>query len=305
MAEKSSIFDQNSIRDSQATHFTFSSSQPSMKAYSDAIMRPSPSKLRHHHMSTPIKSAHTHCRPRKQQALHALPFSPQPSRLVVHKYPDMPNEPCPPQKPATSLMLSLNLAQKIHQLLLASRQIETLTRGSFAGHYTEASVSRKLERVEDKYDGLLEEVEFELETVWINAGLLPASMPLFPLVNRMHIAVSAQPTPFHEPSISTKDGKDWTKDTYTVDKDLKRKREEEDEKKDNKQGRKKQQKKLAEVDVGWVQPDSVQPIGVQQAVMPLNWIDQKRLRGWSVAASWGRQRVQEEAVSPKGTVYAV
>lgn len=192
-------------------------------------------------------------------------------------------------------MLSLPLAQKIHKLILASRQIESLAQGLFGGYFGESEVATKMEGLEETYDNLREEVECELETAWVNAGLLPENLPMFP--------PSGQ-TPAPEQS-------DYARDEYTVDKDLKRKREEiEDE------SRKKGRIEKANEDSssgsdsdGWMQPGGIQPVGIMQAMIPLGWREARRLRIWKMEKAWkkkgqGHARDSDEGlVSPRGIVF--
>ncbi|KAF2688998.1 hypothetical protein K458DRAFT_465669 [Lentithecium fluviatile CBS 122367] len=136
-----------------------------------------------------------------------FPFITSPSRLALHQPParsgcsftspsnNFDTTPTSPTKPLTTLLLSLPLAQKIQALILLSRQIEALARGWFAGSAELPDVDGRMSVLEERYDGLREEVEGELECAWVNAGFVPADVcvPKFPASGKAPGTHSARP----------------------------------------------------------------------------------------------------------------
>ncbi|KAF2638674.1 hypothetical protein P280DRAFT_520122 [Massarina eburnea CBS 473.64] len=131
--------------------------------------------------------------PRKNLKRKRAPFLNGPSRIIpqsvsdpsisspslcASSHPAVPHiSTCPPpaptsSNPVTTLLLSLPLAQRIHNLILTSREIEALWRGWFAGPRNE-DMKRKMSDLEVKYDELVKSVEEELEGAWVDAGFLP------------------------------------------------------------------------------------------------------------------------------------
>ncbi|ORY17520.1 hypothetical protein BCR34DRAFT_583664 [Clohesyomyces aquaticus] len=224
---------------------------------------------------------------------HATPpFLPTPSRLIRHTCPTFPSP-----TPLTALLLSLPLAQKIHNLLLTNRCIEVLARKLFRGDMREADVARQMESLEERYDLLREDVEAELEGAWVGAGFLP---PLVP---------APEGTPMQRPVGGEDRGQE------TVDRSLKRKREEENDKRKGwpfKKARKSSKgrktvdaKPVQESEWEFVKPPS--PVGIQRAMIPLAGEESERLNRWNwidaAKGSGERDRaVLEECVSPRGTV---
>jgi hypothetical protein len=271
-----------------------------------ALMLPSPSKMRYHDPSRPVgnvRSFHDNRAQQPKRNLKDLPFIAPPSRLDIHQ---CANQSPTSTKPLTTLTLSLPLAQKIHQLILASRQIENIARGLDSGMLNESQMARQMDSLDEQYSFLREDVECELETAWVNAGFLPASMPTFPAV----VNKSAN-TPAN----------DWAKDSYTVDKDLKRKREITDKNaKSAKRETKKRKRNIKQevesdasgvVEESWCAPVSVQPIGISRAMIPLGWPDRAKMAAWSWLSnkSIGNMRNlgdwDEGPMSPRGTVFVV
>lgn len=197
-----------------------------------------------------------------------------------------------------TLLLSLPLAQKIHQLIVASRQIEGLARGWFNGSLNEGVAERRMSALELQYDELRNEVECELESAWVNAGFVPAdlpsTLPTFPPSHKAPGAHSVKPV---MPTQAVLGKEVYVHPQYTVDKALKRKRDEEKQR-----ANKREKQSVDEEEVHYGEP--VQPIGLQTCMIPLKWGEKKRMRNWN----WNWRgtgkggRVEEECVSPMGTV---
>ncbi|KAF2258143.1 hypothetical protein CC78DRAFT_572724 [Lojkania enalia] len=204
-----------------------------------------------------------------------MPFAPSPSRLVLLSYPTP-----KPIKPLTTLLLSLPLANKIHALLLISREIKLLAEKLFGGEISEQDVARQMSRLEERYEGVREEVEDELEAVWVNAGFLSPSPPTFPssagniMFQKPEYNASPSSALLDSPptSLDMKNGDDGMKfGGYTVDKDLKRKRP--SQQKERGTGK---MRKVSEEVVG----NNIQPIGITQAMISLRGKEAWRLRNW-------------------------
>jgi hypothetical protein len=266
-------------------------------------MLPSPSKMRYHDPSRPVgnvRSFHDNRSQQPKRNLKDLPFIAPSSRLGIHQ---CANQSSTSTKPLTTLTLSLQLAQKIHQLILAS-QIENIARGIDSGMLSESQMATQMDSLDEQYNFLREDVECELETAWVNVGFLPASMPKFPAV----VSKSA-----NVPLVN-----DWSKDSYTVDKDLKRKREKIDKKsKKELKKRKRNIKQEVESDVSdvveesWCAPVSVQPLGISRAMIPLGWPDRAKMATWTWLSNRSMENIRnvrdwdEGLMSPRGTVFVV
>ncbi|KAF2870244.1 hypothetical protein BDV95DRAFT_608246 [Massariosphaeria phaeospora] len=282
-------------------------------------MLPSPSRLKNHDFSKPVRAQVPHSE---------LPFIPAPSRLVRHHCPTFidpgsvdsnqsslfqssSQQGHQQSKPLTTLMLSLPLAQKIHQLIVTSRQIESLARGLFEGQMSEAEVARYMQGLESRYETLREDVECELESAWVNAGFLPAAtiptFPNFPPASQFN---------FTQQKAGNTDV--YIDANYTVDKALKRKREvEEEETSSNGSSsdeRVSKKRKAGDVDEeDWSSWDPLQPIGIQQAMIPLPGPAKRKLKNWTFETGerkgQRKGRAKEEAsgsgwcVSPCGTEF--
>jgi hypothetical protein len=138
--------------------------------------------------------------------------------------------------PLTTLLLSYPLAQKIHQLILTSRQIEAICRGWFSGQKT-PEMERRISDLEYQYDGLRVEVECELEAAWVNAGYLPAAIPdLNAIFSPSHKTLNSPSSPPPIPQTGLfADAKPINETEYycqsphySVDKELKKQREAEE-----------------------------------------------------------------------------
>ncbi|KAF1962676.1 hypothetical protein CC80DRAFT_499016 [Byssothecium circinans] len=138
------------------------------------------------------------------------PFIASPSRIIRQSLSQAPltsppTQPhistCPPSthtvtNPLTTLLLSLPLAQNIHNLLLTSREIENLCRSQFTDLDNEgvaASLERRRSDLEERYDHLREDVECELESAWVGAGFLPAAIPS--LKSTFNVSSKREPEP--------------------------------------------------------------------------------------------------------------
>ncbi|KAF2194171.1 hypothetical protein K469DRAFT_689214 [Zopfia rhizophila CBS 207.26] len=215
----------------------------------------------------------------------ALPFTAPPSRLILHSCPYLPVPQTEPAKPLTALLISLPLAQKIHQLLRASRQVEMLARRLFTGSMSEHEVAREMDGLEERYEMLREEVEGELEAAWIGAGFLSPGLS---------VDIQAQKQTYQKAKMEKEKHN-------TIDASLKRKREQEGGKKKDKK------KKGMEVEGGeeeWHFTERPEPIGIMQAMIPLKKHQKKKLTGWNwrdATTRLGKRESEECAVSPMGT----
>jgi hypothetical protein len=196
---------------------------------------------------------------------------------VVH---ETPNEGRVP-----SLILSLPLAQKIHELILTSRRIQSIADGFFDGYLTQEQVARRMEVLEDQYDRLRDSVTGELETAWVRAGFLPAQMPTYPPASKFFQAAPVT--------------HDWYYGKNTTEMTRKRSHQDDgDEGTPSKKTKKtKKVEKKASIE-GWVQPTMLEPVGQSK---PMKVIEKKRLETWEMGKAWGRGRVKSESeeLSPK------
>ncbi|KAF2009738.1 hypothetical protein BU24DRAFT_415038 [Aaosphaeria arxii CBS 175.79] len=207
-----------------------------------------------------------------------LPFA-QKSRLVVTNHKVHPTQPSTPQ---TSLLLSLSLAQKIHNLILASRQIEQFAHGTFNSSEGEKNVEKRIDNVISLYNSLREEVECELECVWVNAGLIPAQLPTFPVANNGVINTHRN-------------------------KGMKRKRSMEEE--IHQENRNKKQKTEGitydkaiegEREGDWSAPTLLQPIGESNTSIPLTKYEKYKMNAWGFESAWGcGEPVMDLQMSPR------
>jgi hypothetical protein len=249
-------------------------------------------QMRYENISKPIDPHKVRRNP------HNLAFMNTPSRIVPYREPD---RSFADSTHLAALLLSLPLAQKIHRLLLTSRQIEWLARGLFSGGLSEREVAAQMSSLEFQYDNLREQVECELENAWVDAGFLPAKVSTFQAPSKT--AKSKAPNPH-----------DWHKPSYTVEKDLKRKHQEEEESGRNKPSSKKGKKKRkvikrTESDVsecGMVPPTPLQPIGISHDMVPLGEEESSLMDSWSFSAALERGGAMDQClVSPMGTVFAI
>ncbi|KAF2734406.1 hypothetical protein EJ04DRAFT_603112, partial [Polyplosphaeria fusca] len=244
-------------------------------SFHQLTMLPSPSRLTHKPLNSPIRAAAPHYPPNIFQISipHTATFHSSPSRLVLHTCPPS-SSTAPRPRPSTTLLLSLPLTHKISKLLVTNRQLEVLgrSRSPFSSSLREDQLARKMSALEDRYEDLREGVERELEEAWVRAGFLPP--------NHNQAAAAAQKSP--------------QVDGYTVDKDLKRKRQQEE----IRAGKRKKMSKDASVG-----GHAVQPIGIPLAAGKLEPDHRDRLWGWNWGEAIGRGRIKEALVSPRGSVF--
>lgn len=208
--------------------------------------------------------------------------------------------------PLNTLLLSLSFAQKIHHLILVSRQIQGLARGWFSGSIQEADAERRMSELEERYDALRQEVECELESAWVNAGYLPIDIPTFPASRKTPGSASIKPAVPTQGLLCPTNANPG----YTVDTALKRKSEEDEYKAQYGNKKRKQSSgydySSEEDAVSCALP--IQPIGVTQAMKPLKHWERDALKKYEFStAVRGRKgaRMQKvlwnECTSPKGT----
>lgn len=261
-------------------------------------------------------------------------FVPAPSRLMTHQcaayntcsfiHPNNFTSPIPasPNQPLTTLLLSLPLARKIHYLILTSRQIESLTRGWFAGSIPLAEVERRMSALEAQYDSLREDVECELESAWVNAGFLPADLTTFPTSSHVPGAAAIRPAVPATGILSASPTM-----TPAAPKDLKRKGDTA-----SPRPAKKYKSKATGLNATGVAPILMHystdrstddergsfalpssPIGVRACMVPLSLGEKQRMKGFEWAdAVRGRKGVrvwkaaiEDSCISPKGGVFKV
>jgi hypothetical protein len=252
----------------------------------------------------PIDQQHVSVPPTKNlpTPMH-LPFTPSPSRITVHQ--------CPSQfeKPWTALVLSLTLAQKIHNLILVSRQVEEFARGLFSKQLNEQEVAQTMQRLEEEYDSLREDVEYELETAWVDAGFLSEAIPNFQPINN-----KATTTDYSSLLSSTRlDG--CRRNSDTVDKGLKRKAEVDagEKTKNCKRLRKLEKEEVygsveSDDSEKWGGMEVIEPIGLQQAMIPLTHEQKRRMQNWSIVKAgrnMDKEETQEFIVSPRGSFFVL
>ncbi|KAF2472438.1 uncharacterized protein BDR25DRAFT_312973 [Lindgomyces ingoldianus] len=237
----------------------FNTSSPNI-----TIMLPSPSRLHNHNFNTTTK----------HPSATLTSFSPEPSRIILHSCPTFPSY----QKPTTALLLSFPLAQEIHNMILTSRCIEVLARRLFRGDVSEEEAARKMSSLEEKYDVLREGVENELEVAWVEAGFLPPTA----LTPRLSSSAMVK-----------KDNMEGLRGRYMVDKSLKRKGEGSEGKAVGRKARKRRKGghvgEATEVEIGrdcgeddeWQYTEPLNPIGVQQVIIPLKGAQKKSMYGWN------------------------
>lgn len=170
------------------------------------------------------------------------------------------------------------------------------TRGLFSGTIKEREIAQRMHIIEGTYNELREEVECELESVWVNAGLIPANLPPYPVTNLFDKA-------YHV--ITAND------DGHTVDGELKRKREDREDNtgSHNRNGKKNKceiESQHESVDEStWVVPALLQPLGIPKASIPLASDEKRKLKNWGFEISWGcGGQAAVEVMSPRSSVFA-
>jgi hypothetical protein len=191
-------------------------------------------------------------------------------------------------------MLSLPLAQKIHELILTSRRIQSVADGLFSGHLTEEQSANRMDVLVEDYDRLRDSIAGELETAWVAAGFLPAQMPTYPPASNI---LQAAPDPY-----------DLHPENDAAHNNLKRAwpEEEEEEQKQTKKRTKKRklEKKASSPSEGWIQPATLAPVGLSK---PLKLREKRRLDVWDMRRAWGRgnAKIEPADMSPRGTTFNV
>jgi hypothetical protein len=250
-----------------------------------------------------------------------FPFIPAPSSLVTHQRPVYNTLALSPHRPTerspaslSKPLLSLPLARKINYLISVSRQIESLARGEFVESVQQEDVERCMSVLEQKYDELRQEVECELESAWVNAGLFPTDMPTFPASSKVPGTTSVRP---NLPTLSI----------FTPKTELKRKRELQSHynsvtypayKKPKNNARPtpipiqthNESDRSYEDDPGVAYAKPASPMGVRNCMVPLTAGERKKMvefewmgvRGGRVGIRSGKI-LEEGCVSPRGGVY--
>lgn len=244
--------------------------------YSLLAMLPSPTKLRSHNFAEPINCRqHNH---EKRKGLH-MPFTKSSSRVVVQK--------SPAQGAFTSLILSLRLANRIHELILTSRRIQALANLLYSGTVTSQQSKPAMDALVDSYDRLRESVVTELEGAWVAAGFLPANIPTYP--------------PASEILGATIDRHDWNHGKSNTN-NLKRSLAEDGEESNHTKNAKKMKVESKLPENITFSGGMVEPCESVQDTYPLTPEEVYRIqKGWKWHKAWGKGegRRQSALVSPK------
>lgn len=214
--------------------------------------------------------------------------------------------------PLTTLLLSLPLAKKIHDLILTSREIEGICRGQFTdpAEGMERNLQQRMQRLEERYERLRTEVEYELERAWVSAGYLPATISSFSSLGNP--APPPQPIPAsgvlsYAVSAPPQAQVHYLDQEYSIDKEMRMKKEQ-----IKRRGRvaKRVKRDGGCEEVGVIEEEEkfemAQPIE-HAALVPLSGRERKRMREFRFDVGKGRKAGKKredmmKCISPGGSM---
>lgn len=241
----------------------------------------------------------------------------RPSLLTIHGPPSS----LQTQQPEPTLRLSLSLAQSIHSLILTSREIASIEHEKSPGNLSDLETAMRMGQLEAQVETLRKNVESELETAWVNAGLLQS-------VNDMSALSLKNPTMCSDKESETEDHPIDAYPEYTIDKELHRQNVLEETQSTptyQKEGHKKRRLKSDKKSTNGNGPSSstsscdgdkgngdgqfphqIHPVGVRQAQIPLSYAHRERMRmfRWRKGKkrTWDDEpNVSEGLLSPLGS----
>ena len=189
----------------------------------------------------------------------------------------------PSPNPIPALVMSPVLQKRIHDLLITSRQIESIARQLFKGQLSESQVAWQLESLEKRYQGLQEAVESELEGAWMGAGWLDSP-------SHLRDGETGHVDSGYTSSASGKG---------TRAPELKRKADEIGWDHQGMEKKKRKKKKKAEDDE-WEIPLPAQPVGIPKAMIPLKPEEKERMLKWTWEKGYAVGGPEEVCLSPRG-----
>ncbi|KAF2279146.1 uncharacterized protein EI97DRAFT_440608 [Westerdykella ornata] len=224
-------------------------------------------------------------------------------------------------QPEPTLRLSLPLAQNIHALILSSRELASLENKRSREACSDIETAMHMGQLEAKISSLRKRIESELETAWVNAGLLQSVNDM----TALSLNSSAQQAD-KENAMKPPRQQINTYSDYTIDEELRRQKSPKDpqseptyeakgrkkrklETKKAKKGKKATSSHRDKEDEDRLFPQQIQPIGVTLARIPLSWAHRQRMRMFQFCK--GRKRTRDEGFdrggeelwSPMGTKY--
>ncbi|PVI05633.1 hypothetical protein DM02DRAFT_650647 [Periconia macrospinosa] len=233
--------------------------------------------------------------PKKSLKRKRTPSSSSPPRNTRKKQNPPPTDKTTDTTPSSSSLttlhppvhLSHSLAQKVHNLILISRQIEAIWRGWF--HGSRSDVKQRMAELEILYDALRDDVSAELRAACLSSGQTPSKvlkgLPVFPPTHRVHGSLSVKP------KIPKRGVFDLE---YSIDKELRHEKERAEREDEINSSSDEDEEEEIKFEV-------LQPIGVMRAEIPLTK-GEKEMMG---KFSWKRKKAKggqkDVCVSPRGT----